>query len=200
MSDKKTEKLFAKALKVTTTNRDTGNYKSALLRIQNANTTADLKKLETSFDRVYNAGYLTISEFKRLDSKIMDKVARLEAAQDNVSTKSSLGISRKALSGLFSRKHRGSAAPAALRYTGKLKASDLHELSERIQRFAKQNNTSIKALEAKYLASGFSPMRFRWDLFNAAATKPFDLVKRIYSYADDDHIDTALRHIIANAD
>lgn len=37
-------------------------------------------------------------------------------------------------------------------------------------------------------------MRFRWDLFNAACLTRFTC-DNVYSYANDDHIDTALRNI-----
>ncbi len=37
--------------------------------------------------------------------------------------------------------------------------------------------------------------RFRWDMFNAACLVRFTC-ENIYSYANDDHIDTALKSII----
>jgi hypothetical protein len=39
-------------------------------------------------------------------------------------------------------------------------------------------------------------MRFRWDLCNAAGLTPY-LCAELYPYCHDDHIDTALRHIVA---
>lgn len=37
--------------------------------------------------------------------------------------------------------------------------------------------------------------RYRWDLFRAAGLTTF-ACDTLYTYANDDHIDTALRHII----
>ena len=37
--------------------------------------------------------------------------------------------------------------------------------------------------------------RFRWDLFRAARLHTF-ASDTLYSYANDEHIDTALRHIV----
>lgn len=53
------------------------NYESFVKRINDANTLEDLKKLEKSLDRVYNTGVISVSEFKRLDSKMLDKFAEL---------------------------------------------------------------------------------------------------------------------------
>lgn len=37
--------------------------------------------------------------------------------------------------------------------------------------------------------------RYRWDLFHAAGLTTF-ACDTLYAYANDDHIDTALRHIV----
>ena len=50
------------------------NYKSAVHRINNANTSGDLKQLINSFTNLYNLGILTESEYQRLDIKIVDKL------------------------------------------------------------------------------------------------------------------------------
>lgn len=38
-------------------------------------------------------------------------------------------------------------------------------------------------------------MRYRWDLFRAAGLTSF-ACDTLYAYANDEHIDTALRHIV----
>lgn len=45
---------------------------------------------------------------------------------------------------------------------------------------------------ATYKNSGLSDMRFRWDMVRQAGLITW-LCDNIYSYANDDHIDTALR-------
>lgn len=46
---------------------------------------------------------------------------------------------------------------------------------------------------ADYVKQGFSSMRYRWDLLYGAAPR---LCPALYSYLNDDHIDTALRSIV----
>tara|TARA_R100001510_G_C7548586_1_gene133271 strand:- start:159 stop:341 length:183 start_codon:yes stop_codon:yes gene_type:complete len=53
-------------------------YKTALQRLNKANTSEELARLERSFERIYNAGFFTISEYGRLDAKLMDKQISLE--------------------------------------------------------------------------------------------------------------------------
>ena len=50
------------------------NYKSAVHRINNANTGGDLEQLINSFTNLYNLGILTESEYQRLYIKIVDKL------------------------------------------------------------------------------------------------------------------------------
>lgn len=56
------------------------NYKTMSQRIRDAKSTAELKKLEQSLIRIYNAGQLSVNEFARLDVKIMESIARFESA------------------------------------------------------------------------------------------------------------------------
>lgn len=49
------------------------NYQSALTRLRKASTVEDLKKLDKSFTRIYDAGFFTVSEYARLDAKLFDK-------------------------------------------------------------------------------------------------------------------------------
>jgi hypothetical protein len=54
------------------------NYQALLERIKSANTEAELIHRENQITRHYNAGTISVLEFMRLDSKIMDKLANLE--------------------------------------------------------------------------------------------------------------------------
>jgi hypothetical protein len=60
------------------------------------------------------------------------------------------------------------------------------------------NRTAAQVLEL-YHGNGLSEMRMRWDLLwhvsNIVRRPIFD---RIYKYANDTHIDTALRRIVAS--
>ena len=60
-----------------------------------------------------------------------------------------------------------------------------------------------EAAARKYQAAGLSPMRFRWDMLWASRIRIGDGRGMdglpIYEYANDDHIDTALRRIMQQA-
>lgn len=51
------------------------NYTSFIKRIKAADSEEKLKRLEVSLDRLYNAGIFSLAEFKRLDDKILEKLA-----------------------------------------------------------------------------------------------------------------------------
>lgn len=51
------------------------NYKTFIDRIEAADSEEKLKRLEVSLDRLYNAGIFSLAEFKRLDDKILEKLA-----------------------------------------------------------------------------------------------------------------------------
>ena len=53
-------------------------YKSALQRLNKANTSEELARLERSLERIYNAGFLTVSEYGRLDLKLIHKQFDIE--------------------------------------------------------------------------------------------------------------------------
>jgi len=55
------------------------NYASFVKRIEKAITLDDVLRLNLSLDRLYNSGQITVSEFKRLDAKIVDKHESLSA-------------------------------------------------------------------------------------------------------------------------
>ncbi|HTS05545.1 MAG TPA: hypothetical protein VMP68_08175 [Candidatus Eisenbacteria bacterium] len=58
-------------------------------------------------------------------------------------------------------------------------------------------NRKVSDIWANYQANGLSELRFRWDLVwhiqNIVRQPIFD---RIYKYAHDSHVDTALRRIV----
>ena len=54
------------------------NYQAMAQRINQANTTEALAKVESSLDRIFDNGFFTISEYSKLDSKIVDKQISLE--------------------------------------------------------------------------------------------------------------------------
>ena len=47
----------------------------------------------------------------------------------------------------------------------------------------------------EYKVAGLSEKRFRWDLLYAAKLSPW-ICDNLYSYLNDEHIDTALRKIV----
>jgi hypothetical protein len=53
-------------------------YKAALERLNKANTIQELERLERSFERIYNAGFFTVTEYGRLDLKLMNKQLAFE--------------------------------------------------------------------------------------------------------------------------
>ena len=52
----------------------------------------------------------------------------------------------------------------------------------------------------RYIESGFSDDRYRWDLFYFAQQKgtidPFFINRTLYDYCNDNHIDTVLRKLV----
>ena len=53
------------------------NYKTMTNRVRKAKTTEDIKKIETSLDRLYNAGIFTPNEYMRIDKLIMWKLYQI---------------------------------------------------------------------------------------------------------------------------
>ena len=86
--------------------------------------------------------------------------------------------------------------PKATKYRGKIKPEHFAEMNRRLDAYLAQRKINFQDEQDKYRKAGLSDKRFRWDLFAAAISKPFDLTSDIYKYANDDHIDTALRHIV----
>ena len=54
------------------------NYQSALQRINTAETIDKLAKVETSINRVYDAGFFTANQLMRLDDRKVDQYIKLE--------------------------------------------------------------------------------------------------------------------------
>lgn len=54
-------------------------YRSMSARIRRAKTLYDISKIEKSLDRLYNAGILTVADFKRLDTLLMERQAIMES-------------------------------------------------------------------------------------------------------------------------
>ena len=67
-----------------------------------------------------------------------------------------------------------------------------HMRSEMVKALATLDPKRVAAYRAEV-----TPKRFRWDLVRGAGLVPF-ITGTLYAYADDTHIDTALRHIVAN--
>ncbi len=55
---------------------------------------------------------------------------------------------------------------------------------------------NLGEFEAKYRLQGLTPKRFRWDCAHDAGLIRW-FCDNVYPYANDDHIDTALRRLMA---
>ena len=54
------------------------DYESMIKRIRTATTLEDIKKIETSMVRLYEAGIFTGAEFSGLDSKVMVRLIKID--------------------------------------------------------------------------------------------------------------------------
>lgn len=74
----------------------------------------------------------------------------------------------------------------------KIKGKDYTDLLDLIQ------NSPALPLWDEYREGCLSDKRYRWDCFwRADGEKRSEWARRVYEYADDTHIDTALRHIVS---
>ena len=74
----------------------------------------------------------------------------------------------------------------------KIKGKDYTDLLNMIQ------GSPILSRFDEYCDGGLSDKRHRWDcLWSVAKEKRTEWFDRVYQYADDTHIDTALRHAVA---
>ena len=53
----------------------------------------------------------------------------------------------------------------------------------------------LTAMSKQYEQDGLTPMRFRWDCSSSCGLSPW-LCDNVYTYANDTHIDTAVRQIM----
>ena len=53
-------------------------YYSALERLKKANTIEELKRLDHSFGRIFDAGFFTVDEYSKLDLKLIHKQFDIE--------------------------------------------------------------------------------------------------------------------------
>jgi hypothetical protein len=67
------------------------------------------------------------------------------------------------------------------------------EHQARIQEAIKPLDTP--ANRAGYVASNLSDLRYHWDLLRAAGLIPF-VCSELYPYLNDDHIGSAMRHLV----
>jgi hypothetical protein len=53
-------------------------YQAALYKLNKAKTLKELKRLDKSFERIYNNGLFTVIQYQTLDQKLVDKLIELE--------------------------------------------------------------------------------------------------------------------------
>ena len=76
----------------------------------------------------------------------------------------------------------------------KIKHEHYYYLEKSIYSYCNDNKTTLYDLWQQYKTKGLTEMRFRWDLTYAAKLTPW-ICDNLYSYLNDNHIDTALRKI-----
>jgi len=62
----------------------TEEYQSAVIRINKANSVAELENLDRIFTDIYDMGFFTVSEFGLLCVKVLDKIVDIEIAEETV--------------------------------------------------------------------------------------------------------------------
>jgi hypothetical protein len=77
----------------------------------------------------------------------------------------------------------------------KIKAEHYRVMLEEIRPLAGKVPTHVEYLKKQGKVQDMNK-RIRWDLLWAARLGPWLSEAGIYDYANDDHIDTALRHIV----
>lgn len=82
----------------------------------------------------------------------------------------------------------------------KITPADYDELAGLVKECIRVKSQSISDVEKWYETHGLSKERFLWDTFHGARAmaeqRAHEWQKRVYRYANDEHITTALRHII----
>jgi hypothetical protein len=92
----------------------------------------------------------------------------------------------------------GSPVSGQLTVGAKLKVTDEHRAQMRDAIRVHVHELFAAGLphrEAQWLSSGHSARRYRWDIARGAKLIPF-MTNTLYRYANDTHIDTALRAIV----
>lgn len=86
----------------------------------------------------------------------------------------------------------------------KLTREHFDHIEDRLGELVAANRTAIEShydllkKEGRYASDAAAlERRFRWDLLYAARLSEW-LTKHVYPYANDEHIDTALRRVVAN--
>lgn len=80
----------------------------------------------------------------------------------------------------------------------KIKPEHYEHLKLALLTLLEKGKTDARYTEAYYATHGIGTdhaKRFRWDLMYAAGLSPW-ISDILYSYMDDTHIDTALKHIV----
>jgi len=77
----------------------------------------------------------------------------------------------------------------------KILPEDYEYMKERIEKVWRYREEVKKSIKNDSRVKDFD-RRFRWDMFHLAHLTPF-VVSKVYKYADDNHIDTALKKIMA---
>ncbi len=73
------------------------------------------------------------------------------------------------------------------------------EHAERMQRAFEVAQLDVCSIEARCRNLGYSPERFRWEVWSVIHPVDGRLVRDLYEYANDNHIDTQLRKIFRSS-
>lgn len=73
--------------------------------------------------------------------------------------------------------------------TFKMKAEHIKHIADCIAKWDDDANRAF------YASAGLSDERYRWDVFHLAGLTPWSC-KTLYTYLNDDHIDSVLRSIV----
>ena len=76
----------------------------------------------------------------------------------------------------------------------KIKRQDYNMMKEMI--LSHNTPERIREMQEEYKKAGASDVRFRWDLWNRVVGSLHLVCSVLYEYLNDDHIDSALKHII----
>jgi hypothetical protein len=81
----------------------------------------------------------------------------------------------------------------------KIGKADYEALDRMIRQVALRSSPCLAEVFASYRERGLTPKRARWDqLWRALPADRQAFFDRVYRYADDRHVDTALRSVMLN--